>query len=356
VPLDSTVEVDFSEEMATSTLRLSSTPPISFSLISWTPETHRALFLATAAWAEGTQYTISAEGTDLAGNPLGGGASFTFTTVPPGPDTTAPNLLSTSPAQDEFGVAKDSHMKLTFSEPMNKTSVEQGFYLSPMPVSIIWNASGTEVEFIPASPFPYGTDFYWTVAGATDLAGNSLGSVFGHFRTIRHVIYSLGAGASALVSTEAIEQTSPWAIGDDSSNRPYHGFASFSFQPLPSMGPVKIVSAVLNWSYMDPGIGPFRSLGNFVVEPVNYGNVPTTIYGIPSVGAPLLLNYTDFNTGVCSFPVTAMVTDAWANRASRSNSLQLRLKFEYTTDNDSSPDSLLIDPASLVVQVTCEHP
>jgi hypothetical protein len=364
VPIDSTVELEFSEAMAENTLQLFSVPAASFTLASWVPESRRAIFSPSSPLAQDQQYTLTAEGKDLAGNALTGSHGFTFTTVGTAPDTTAPILVDFSPATGAFGVPKNTPFKLIFSEPMNRASVERAFSIvSPAGISvgsITWNASGTEVEFIPATSLPYGADITWTLSSeAKDLADNTIGSSMFGFRVIRMSTVELGTDTSSVLASPASAvRTTPWTIGDDSSNRAVHGFASFSLQPLSTQRATQVTSAILSWPYVDPGIGLFNALGRFAVEPVNYGTFINSAYTAPSVGAPLLLNYPDFGvqSGNTQLSVTSMVADAWADRTSRSDRVQLRLKFELGTDNDNTSDSLTLNPDNLSLRVSFEHP
>jgi len=47
------------------------------------------------------------------------------------PDKTPPSVLSTFPRSDSVGVAADTRIEITFSEPMNRRTVEQAVFLSP---------------------------------------------------------------------------------------------------------------------------------------------------------------------------------------------------------------------------------
>jgi len=363
VPLDSTVEVDFSEEMSASTLRVTSVPAAGFTLQSWTPELRRAVFRAAAALEQDRQYTLSVEGKDLAGNALLSAYLFSFTTLGPTPDTTRPALVGFAPAHSSKGNPRNVNLKLTFSEPMNKASVEgaltvtQSFRGTPT-----WNAAATEVAFAPMTDIPYGDNVIWGLdQTATDLAGNMLDRGHGNsFQIIQRAVYSIPKSpVTLLVSSRTPGQQNPWLLGDDGDNYPYQGFVTFSLHDLinntgcNTQSAVK--SAVLSWSYLDPGTGPFTSLGKFLVDPVNYGSNTdnNTLYATPSIGTPLALSYQEFNvqSGKTNIPVTAMVLARWSGQA-----VQFRLKFESTTDNDNVADVLEVDRDTFILTVTCEHP
>lgn len=365
VPVDSMVELEFSEAMAESSLQLFSVPATSFTLESWTPELKRAVFRPSAPLAQEQQYTLTAEGKDLAGNALTGSNSFSFTTVSPAPDTTPPTLLSASPASGSKALPRETKIKLLFSEPMNRASVERAFsFINPEGTTfapITWNSAGTEVEFTPAAALRYGTTVTWKLSTeATDLAGNAFSGTGEYFSIIRMEVHQLSVTTqlSTIASTEVIPTPNTWPIGDDSENRPYHGFVTFGLQSLVSDHVIRIVSAKLTWTYENPGVGPFSSLGRFVVEPVNYGNSTNNVFLTPSIGTPLLLGYQDLgvSNGATNIPFTDMVVEAWNQRASRSNNAQFRLRFESWTDNDGAADSLNIYPGNLWLIITCEQP
>jgi len=363
VPLDSTVEVDFSEEMSASTLRVTSVPAAGFTLQSWTPELRRAVFRAAASLEQDRQYTLSVEGKDLAGNALLTAYLFSFTTLGPTPDTTRPTLVGFTPASNSTGNPRNVTIKLTFSEPMNKASVEQAFSSSQNFVGTpSWNATGTEISFAPATTLSHGALVNWFLdQSAMDLAGNTAAMNYsGLFRVIQLVVYSIPRSpVTALVSSRTTIQQNPWPIGDDGDNYPYQGFVTFSLNDLINNTGCNtqsaVQSAVLNWFYEDPGISPFTSLGKLLVDPVDYGSTTdnNSLYTTPSIGMPLSLGYQDLNvqSGKTNIPVTAMVWARWSEQY-----VQFRLKFQSTTDNDNAPDVLSIDRDTFFLDVTCEHP
>jgi hypothetical protein len=372
VPLDSTVEVDFSEEMLASTLRLSSTPPVSFSLSSWTPETHHAVFSASSPFAQGTQYTVSVEGQDLASNALAGIHSFSFKTAGAGPDTTPPTLVDSSPSDGAFGVPRESTLKLTFSKPMNRASVERAFSItSPTNSnagSFSWNPEGTEAVFDPSTDFPYGTVVRWSLANdAADLTGNTLMAISRYFRVINQGTATISPeyGNEGLIyDTNQFSNIIPWPIGDDPNNKTFRVGISFPLLELDGQL-TRITGAILTWPYISPcgdsSCSGFSSLGPFVVEPISYGGnfSPANVWSTPSIGAPLLIeseNALGIDSGNCRVSVLSMVLDAWNNRSSRGPRAQFRLRFDTLTNNDSRVDTLVIRESDLKLEVTYEVP
>jgi hypothetical protein len=371
VALDSTVEVDFSEEMLASTLRVTtSVPGITFTRTSWTPELRRAVFSASAPLEQERQYTLSVEGKDLAGNALLSAYLFTFTTVGP-PDTTAPTLVSFLPEPSD-GNPRNTSIQFTFSEPMNRLSVEQAFsIIIPQSVAIspaVWNSEGTTVVFSPTNGFPYGSRVDWRLsADAKDLEGNTLSTgATNTFFVIRESTVTLmpESYSTRLVSTTAPAQTTPWAIGDTLTNQPYHGFVTFNLFPLRrDFGSnINITSAQLIWPNSNPSPSTFDSLGRFLVEPLYFETSQSTdnsyLYSRPALGSPVALRHQDLiiQAGNHHIPVTGLLIDAWNERSSRTETAQFRLKFEATTDHDNTPDTFQIDPSGMLLSVTCEYP
>ncbi|HEX8704338.1 MAG TPA: Ig-like domain-containing protein [Myxococcaceae bacterium] len=366
VPLDSTVEVDFSEEMMPSTLRVSSVPAATFTLSSWSRELHRAVFTASAPLEQERQYTLSVEGADVAGNALLIAYNFRFTTVGP-PDTTAPTLLRHEPGVSAIGAPKRGPIKLTFSEPMDKSSVEQAFSItSPAGITIgsaVWNTAGTEVAFTPTTNFSYGSYVRWWIStGAKDLEGNALpagtGSDFTVVRTSTVTLQS-PIGTHRLVSLLEPPQTKPWPVGDDSNNRLYQAFIGFYQYQIEEVcgGVPTVASAFLTWPYSEPPVDIFTSLGNFLVDPVVFNWLENNyLYSLPSVGTPLLISRQDFRSYSGQIPVTGLVIEALNNRQARYGQVQFRLKFEVATDNDNSSDALSINPDNMQLVVICEVP
>ncbi|MBP7634726.1 Ig-like domain-containing protein, partial [Candidatus Ozemobacteraceae bacterium] len=91
-------------------------------------------------------------------------------------DTTAPTLLSVVPAAGAAGVATETSITFTFSEPMSQTSVEQAIALSPSKgYSKTW-VSPSILRLTPTTPFRPGAYQIVSLANnsATDLALNKL--------------------------------------------------------------------------------------------------------------------------------------------------------------------------------------
>lgn len=142
-------------------------------------------FTPGAALAPGTPYTVEVGGfTDLAGNPVAG-SSTTFTTSPSAvPDTTAPAVVSVSPANGAVGVGVATSVTVRFSEVVDATTVN----VASMPllvsglsgaVAASYQVSGDTVTIVPVSPLPGNRTVFVRVnqGAVADRSGN-LGNFF----------------------------------------------------------------------------------------------------------------------------------------------------------------------------------
>jgi len=92
-------------------------------------------------------------------------------------DVTPPEVVSTTPADGDMGVARDSDLVIEFNEPMD-TAVGS-LELSTGDVIVAddgsWNAEGTQFTYTPGTDWPPATDITVTVTTEfADVAGNAL--------------------------------------------------------------------------------------------------------------------------------------------------------------------------------------
>ena len=97
---------------------------------------------------------------------------FYLQTVEPEEDTTPPTIIAHSPIGDNVSI--DTKIRVTFSEAMNQTSVQNAFTISPI-VSGSFSWNNNTMFFTPDSNLSYNTTYTVTIGtGAEDLAGNNL--------------------------------------------------------------------------------------------------------------------------------------------------------------------------------------
>src|SRR4029450_8100606 len=101
--------------------------------------------------------------------------SFTTGVIP---DTTAPTVSATVPANLATGVAIGSHITGTFSEPMDASTISTDSFTlkqGTTPVAGSVSYSGVTATFTPATTLAPLTTYTATInTGAKDLAGNTL--------------------------------------------------------------------------------------------------------------------------------------------------------------------------------------
>lgn len=138
-----------------------------------------ATFNPTAILAVSTVYTatVTTAVLDLAGNPLAADKVWTFTTAA-APDTVAPTVSSTVPADSDTDVARNRDVTATFNEEMDSDTITAlSFTLVRGTTSIPGEVtySGKVASFNPSAELLANTVYTATITtGAEDLAGNAL--------------------------------------------------------------------------------------------------------------------------------------------------------------------------------------
>jgi uncharacterized protein YkwD len=142
-------------------------------IFSWTGST--VTFTPIERLASDARYAVSLTGVhDLAGNPLAGDASFSFTT------RAAAQLVQSAPAEGATRVT-DGEVVLWFSQPVDPDAVGAALQVrdrttgKTLTGSLAWNASATQLRFSPARAFAAGHRFDVSLAdGAVDADGNAV--------------------------------------------------------------------------------------------------------------------------------------------------------------------------------------
>ncbi len=141
-----------------------------------------------------TEYALRITGgvKDLKGNSLTPVFTKSFTTIPK--DNVPPLINEVIPANGTYSVFVTSKIRVFFSEPMNKTSVEKGFTLSwtdanvskTVAGSFSWDNDNVSITYTPSGSLREGTVYTLKLANSiTDLSGNQLaGSETRSFTTV----------------------------------------------------------------------------------------------------------------------------------------------------------------------------
>jgi len=123
---------------------------------------------------------------DLAGNPLAANFTSSFTTAAV-TDVTPPTIVSRTPTNGATGVAVNSNVTITFSEPMDATTIN-GTTISIKPTAggsnlaatVTCNSPCTVATLDPTADLLNNTSYTVTVVGGAsgvkDVAGNALAS------------------------------------------------------------------------------------------------------------------------------------------------------------------------------------
>lgn len=195
VPTNQTITATFSKPMDPSTIVTSGTFTVAVAgvggaavagTVSYTGAT--ATFKPTANLAASTQFTakITAAAKDLSGNALGAGVApnpWNFTTGT-GPNTTAPTITFTSPANAATGVALNKTVNATFSTAMDPLTITApgtftlavaGVNGAAVTGTVTYDSQTNIATFAPSANLTASTQYIATVTtSAKDLAGNAL--------------------------------------------------------------------------------------------------------------------------------------------------------------------------------------
>jgi hypothetical protein len=190
VPTNQAVTATFSEALNPATLTAASYTlqgpggAAVAGLVTYAAIGDTATFTPTATLAPNTLFTatLTTMITDLAGNALAANYVWSFTTGA-GPDTTPPEIVSTSPANAATDVPINQAVSATFSEAMNPLTITTATFglTGPGGVMVTGTVTYDAVNFIatftPTASLAGNSVYTATVTdGATDLAGNPLGT------------------------------------------------------------------------------------------------------------------------------------------------------------------------------------
>lgn len=148
--------------------------------VTYDATNHIAIFRPTTEFLPNTRYTatIITGIKDLSGNPLTTDFAWCFTTTG-GRDSTAPNVISSIPANNATAVATTRKISATFNEDINSLSLTSATFIVTGPGSTPVAGSVTYFDrtavFTPNSPLASNTTYTATLTtGVTDLADNTL--------------------------------------------------------------------------------------------------------------------------------------------------------------------------------------
>jgi YVTN family beta-propeller protein len=152
----------------------------------------------------------------------GGGGGSSSGGSGSGTDTTAPTVISTSPATNATGVDVNTTINVTFSETMNPLTVNKfNFTLSQGANSVSGTVtySGTTATFTPSANLAYETTYAATItAGVKDLAGTAMALNYTWtFSTSSPRIASINISGAHLLAMAVYEGGNRIFVADDDS-------------------------------------------------------------------------------------------------------------------------------------------
>jgi len=181
VPVDTIVRIDFSEPMLDdTTIKAITIEPTTQGILDVIGP--KATFEAGTFLAYSTKYnvTISTAATDLNGLHLKTAYKFSFNTSRP-PDTVAPRVIRTDPADGAKNVSLFGTIVVTFSEPVVAPKSGTWVTISPQPLTpVMFHIDGALLRVDPTQPGAQWLepDSKYTVlvsGGVMDLSGNLMG-------------------------------------------------------------------------------------------------------------------------------------------------------------------------------------
>lgn len=217
----STVTATFSESINAATLSFvvrDASNAVVAGITSYNDTTKVATFTPSSLLKASTIYTATINASDIAGNALASAKVFSFTTVA---DTTAPTVLSVSPASGSTAILPGTSVTLTFSEPMLGSSIDAttvslktagGVLVNS---TVTYNSATNSVTLTPTAALSVSTTYIITVLGGAadprvkDAAGNALALTYTSSFTTGSVTQSwqqttaaqFGTGTSTNVTT-----------------------------------------------------------------------------------------------------------------------------------------------------------
>ncbi|MEK6642791.1 MAG: Ig-like domain-containing protein [Planctomycetota bacterium] len=239
------------------------------------------------------------------------------------PNTTAPTVIFTSPANAATGVAINQKIAATFSEGMNPSSLDAAFTVTGPGASSVTGTVAYDVPsriaiFTPAANLATNTAFTATLTtGASDLDGNGLASDF---------TWSFTTGATADTTAPTVVSTNP---ADTATGVPINKKVTATFSEAMDSSTISAASLTV----VGPGATP-------VSGTVTYAAVGTTA------------TFTPVSNLAANTAYTATITTAVRDLAS--NALASNTVWTFTTGataDTTVPTVVFTNPANVATDV-----
>lgn len=302
------------------------------------------------AYSRSYTFSIGVGAKDVAGNALAAISSASFSTQA-APDTTSPTITQTIPSSNQSGIARDTRITVTFSEPMETTSVQSALVVTPTSArggQFTWNAERTRFSYAPPTLLPYGTQVTWRLTtAAKDRANNSLADFSRSFTVIRlgSITVTSRDDLDGHVSSAGLaDTTGNIFVGDSSADEIHRGFISFSLAVMPTTT-TRIISASLTVDQVAVYGTPFTNSSLTLVS-IFYGTTLTpSDYPLPDVAGGVAFSKSTA-LGLKQANVTAFVQNDWSKRSARSSLSQFGLIFPGLLIRNGAPDRVSIGTTS----------
>src|SRR6478736_554733 len=269
-------------------------------------------------------------------------------------DTTAPTIVSISPANLATGIKSNAQITITFSEVMNSSAATQALQVGGYTASDLntsWDAAGKVLTITPKTAFAYATGstpagtpatkYTVTVGtGATDLAGNALASNFSSsFTTLRRITQSIASGTSACYSDygHAVGDGPQSCLGTDpvwvetwsgqASGGIYYVFVPFDTSVMGSTSSITLESATFSATQV-AATGAFYTSHQVVLRRVTYQAIDKTV-----LSAAKINNFGVFASLATTQPTMNIFADLSAAFSASNRQVLYRLEPTGTADS-----------------------
>lgn len=282
--------------------------------------------------------------------------------MPDPDDTTSPSIVDVTPSAGESGVPADAQIVITFSEAMDRATVEAAYASQQLPldkVSMSWNDAMDQLTIHPDQPLAYaegiGNDptavqaksyAVSLAASAADLAGNPLTSPLElAFTTKKRMATAVGTDPDLTryrVSNGGVAPVGTDLRVGDNASLTYRGFVTFDLAALPNA--IEIEQATLGVRQIGVAGTPF-ALGALNTVHITYATVNSVAWNAPALSSMGALTQ-DGALGPRSIDVSAAAAEDYVHRVERANHSQYRLEFPTATNGDGDEDSITFAAAT----------
>lgn len=270
-------------------------------------------------------------------------------------DAVLPTVTTFLPANNATGVAADTNVVVTFSEPMNRVKTQAAYTSTDIPsgfVAFSWNDAGTVLTINPANDLAYaegnGADVRARAYAlsfldvAEDLAGNKLAPAPLTFQTLRKLtlkmrrLSSLDGWADGGAAVLSADGTNIW-IGDTAADVATRGFLGYDIAPLP--GGLISIDRAEAFAYQMTVVGaPYATLGGSIAaEHVTFPTLDAAAFSSAALRTVGVFS-ADVTPGWKKADVTSAVREDFMRRDTRGGRSQYRLSFATPTNSNGAVD------------------